>query len=427
MNNYQKALKDTDRLLDLSLTSFDFTNEKLVKETRGEMFKALKASNEAMADHERKGNQQEALKMDLNFQKLSNKIRDFDEMAAEHSGDPSAQEQFQFMTGEPKTQGGKALNEKGSIRLYRPDQKIMADTEQSEMDLGSYLRAVVDKPRTDAERTAIQNSVGSSGYSMPTTVAGELIDRLRAANPVIAAGARTISLDGLDSTKFIKINSDPDSVWHEELAEEDLDDPVFGSVTMAPKTILCLTEVSRELMQDAANIEEALSATFVGSINQAILDATFGTATTNGPTGLGTTVTQTEQYANGGSPDWSNFVNASKILHDNNVPEDGRSFMYAPDIWQTLALATDDNGRYQDAPSFIRNVPNFTSSGVPAGSGYAGDFSNVVYGFRLNITLTEYPGPSARKYATIWVAAARLDIAVFRPKALVRIEEAPAG
>ena len=324
-------------------------------------------------------------------------------------------------------QGGKALNESGSIRLYNPNQRISSDIEEGDLDLGSYLRAVVDKPRTSIERQAIQNSVDSSGYSMPKRVASELIDRLRAINPVVAAGARTISIEGLESTKFVKIDGDPDAVWHTELTEQQLSDPNFSAVEMKPKTVLALAEISREVLQDAANLEEALTTTFVGSINNAILDATFTGSAANSPTGLATAVTQTEEYTNGGNPDWSHFVKASKTLYDNNVPEDGRSFIYAPDVWETLALDTDDQGRYQDAPSFIRDVPDFTSSGVSAGEAYAGDFSNVVYGFRLNITLEQHNSFSVRKYGTIWLAAARLDMAVFRPSALVRIEEADAG
>ena len=324
-------------------------------------------------------------------------------------------------------QGGKALNESGSIRLYNPSQRISADIDEGDLDLGSYLRAVVDKPRTDTERHAIQNSVSSSGYSMPKRVASELIDKLRAINPVVAAGARTISIEGLDSTKFVRIDGDPDAVWHTELTEQPLSDPSFSAVEMKPKTVLALTEISREVLQDATNLEEALTATFVGSINNAILEATFSGSAANEPTGLATTVTQTQEYANGGSPDWGDFVAASRTLHDQNIPTDGRSFIHSPNIWETLALIQDNNGRYQDAPSFIRDVPNLTSSGVPAGIAYAGDFSNVVYGFRLNITLEQHNSFSVRKYGSIWMAAARLDMAVFRPSALVRIEEAAAG
>lgn len=340
-----------------------------------------------------------------------------------------------FLPGAGNKIGGRKLDEEGKVRLYHPGEKLSADHSppagEHGIDLGSYLRAVVQGPRTPAERTAVQNSITSDNYELPVHISAELIDRLRAANPLLrqgegGAGARTLSIEG-GETKFIKITGDMSAVWHAELVEETPDDPTFGAVAMTPKTVLALTEIGRETLQDATNISEALTASFVGSINKAILEATFtGAGTTDEPEGLSTVVTQTEEYTNGGSPDWSHFVNAMKTLHDNNVPEDNRSFVYAPDIWQTLALIQDNNNRYQDAPSFIRNVPRFTTSGVTDGQAYAGDFSNLVYGFRMNFTLEQFPAAAAKKYGSIWVAAARLDIATFRPAAFVRIEEAAA-
>lgn len=327
--------------------------------------------------------------------------------------------------------GGRALNEKGTIRLYAPHQRLVNDFSTprgNDVSLGAYLRAVVDKPRNAAEREIIQNSVTSDNYELPVHIAGELIDRLRAVNPLLregGAGSRTVTLEGGD-TKFMRINSDPNAIWHAEMTEETPSDPVFEGVTMSPKTVLSMTEIGRETLQDSANVEEALTTAFVGSLNDTILTATFTGSGANTPEGLATVVTQTEEYANAGSPDQSNFVNASKTLHDNNVPDDNRSFIHAPDVWQTLALITDDNSRYQDAPSFIRDVPNFVSSGVTAGEAYTGDFSNVVYGFRLEINIEQYRAALAKSYGSLWVAAARLDIATFRPSALVRIEEAAA-
>jgi HK97 family phage major capsid protein len=323
---------------------------------------------------------------------------------------------------------GRALDSGGSVKLYSPGESMAEDHKApKDVDLGAYLRAVVDGPRNNVEREVLQNSISSDDYELPTWIASQLIDKLRAQNPLLkddGAGARTLQLQGGD-TKFIKTTGDPDAVWHKELTEETPDDPSFEPVIMKPKTVLSLTEVSKETIQDAQNIEEALTASFIGSINNAILEATFTGSGANTPTGLASTVTQTETYKKGGSPDWSNFVNASKTLYDNNVPEANRSFVFAPNIWQALALTQDDNSRYQDAPSFIRNIPRFTSSGLNSGVAYVGDFSNVVYGIRLDITIERFGGgTAAKKYSNVFVTAMRLDIGCFRPSALVRVEEA---
>lgn len=414
--------ENINRLLNIDPSSFDFSNMKLAIETRDEFLQAI----DKLSNNGGNADQINSLVAKCNLFDSKIEARKQEERNGMRAADNGSSPSYSL-------KGGKPLNESGSIRLYSPNQRISNDFNKPQgtgrdVDLGSYLRAVVDKPRNNAEREVIQNSVSSDNYELPTHIAGELIDRLRAVNPLLrngGAGARTVTLDGGD-TKFIKINSDPNAIWHSELTSETPSDPSFGAVTMSPKTVLSMTEVGRELLQDSANVEEALSSAFVGSLNDAILSATFTGSGSDTPTGLGTTVTQTDEYTNGGSPDWTNFVGASRQLHDNNVPDDNRSFIHAPDVWETLALITDNNGRYQDAPSFIRDVPNFTSSGLTAGQAYAGDFSNVVYGFRLEINIEQYRAALAKSYGSLWVASARLDIATFRPSALVRIEEAAA-
>jgi HK97 family phage major capsid protein len=418
-----------NKLLNVDPDSFDFSNMKLAIETRDDMIRAIDEINQ------KSNGRNQTDKEVRNLNALTNKVNLFSSRIekAKQEEQKRAQNATPYGSDEPTLsngtlRGGKILDKEGKIRAFQPNEKITNSFGSNDVDLGAYLRAIVDKPQNDAERRMLQNSVTSGDYEMPTRIASELVDRLRASNPLLmenGAGARTVTIEGGD-TKFVKITGDMSATWHTEMAEETPDDPSFGSVTMSPKTVLAMTEIGRETLQDAANVEEALTSAFVGSLNDAILDATFTGSGSDTPTGLATTVTQTEEYSNGGSPDWSNFVNASKTLYDNNVPEDNRSFVQAPDVWQTLSLITDDNSRYQDAPSSIRDIPSFTSSGVSSGEAYVADFSNVVYGFRLEITLEQHPAAAAKSYGSLWVAAARLDIATFRPNALVRIEEASA-
>ncbi|GEM_PF-1164933 len=414
--------ENINRLLNIDPSNFDFSNMKLAIETRDEFLQAIdKLSNNG-------GNPDQINSLVAKANLFDSKIeaRKQEERNGMRAADNGSSKSYSL-------KGGKPLNEAGSIRLYQPNQRIANDFNKPQgtgrdVDLGSYLRAVVDKPRNAAEREVVQNSVTSGDYELPTHIAAELVDKLRAQNPLLmnnGAGSRVVTLEGGD-TKFITIDSDMSATFHAEMVEETPDDPAFGSKTLAPSTLLAMTEISNETLQDSANIEEALTTSFVGAINDAMLDATFAATTSNGPDGLGTYVTQTEEYSNGGNPDWSHFVNANKTLFDNNLSEDGRSHILAPDVWSDLTLAKDSNGRYQDAPSGIRDIPNFTTSGVPTGEAYAGDFENVIYGMRLEINIRRYPSAAAKSYGTLFVAAMRYDLAVFRPNALVRIEEATA-
>lgn len=340
-----------------------------------------------------------------------------------------AQKKNGSMARKPTYGSGQVLDDEGKIRLYEPNQSIARDhlaDADSDVGLGDYLRAVVQGPKTPKERIVRENSVTSSGYELPVNISAELVDRLRAANPIISgAGGRTITIEG-GETKFIKITSDMPTAWHAELVEESPGDPSFDSISMSPSSLLAMTLVSNELLQDSQNVEEALTTSFIGAINDAILTATFAGATPNGPTGLASTVSQIEEFPNGGAPDFSNFVNAHGTLYSNNLPEEGRSHLLSPSVWTTLNNLTATDDQPIRKPFGILDVPEFTTSGVPTGEAYVGDFSNVVYGFRFNITLQQFPAAAAKKYGTLWVAGVRLDIATFRPAALVRIQEATA-
>lgn len=320
--------------------------------------------------------------------------------------------------------------QEGGARLYKPNEKFynasVTHDEADKLPAGSFLRAAMTAPRTPAERAAVQNSVTSSGFTLPTGVSAQVIDQLREMNPVIQAGAKSIELPKEAETNFVTITDYPNATWHAELTEESTDSPTFDKVTMKAKTLLSLFEVPRELEADSSNIDEAIRLAFVGSLNDAIVSATFTSPGANAPTGLDTLVTQTQEYANGETPDWSDIIAAQKTLFDNHVAKDSVSNIHSPGNWQSLTNQTASDGQFINPPRGIESIPEFAAAGVPSGVSYQGDFSNVIYGFRMNLTIERNPAISAKKFGALWVAALRMDIAVFRPSALVRIEEAAA-
>lgn len=318
--------------------------------------------------------------------------------------------QFEIVSGIP-------LN-KEKNKIYGKSEKVYTPSNE-DITAENYLRAVMDKPQNDLEKEAINNSLTSDGYELPVRVSEQIIDKLRAQNPLIQAGAGTVELRG-NETNWVTIDEDPQAVWHSELVEENTQSGSFGKVGMKPKTVMTMFEVSRELIQDSNNAGEALSIAMTNALSDAIIDVSFTGSGSAEPTGMSSLVTQTELYS--GSVSYTELVKANTQLYSANVPEANRSFIYSPDINETLSLTTDDNNRFQDAPSSIRNYASYTNSNVPAGKAYIGDFSNFLYGFRMNISLEQYNSVSAKKFGQLWLAVARMDLAVLRPKAFVRIE-----
>jgi len=353
------------------------------------------------------------------FDKMINENKDYDKQQAKE-----LKSEIENINQEIKSMGNlevvKGEDSTETSKLYSSAENIYQPS-KDDISLENYLRAVTDKPKSDKEREVIKNSVTSDGYELPTQVSQQVIDKIRAKNSVISAGAQTVQLDSAE-TNYITVDSDPEAVWHAELVEENPNSGSFGKVQMKPKTVLTNVEVSRELLQDSNNAGEALSIALTNSLSDAILDVTFNGSGANKPSGMNSLVTQTQTYS--GSVTHAEFVKANSTLYTNNVAEEDVSFIYSPSVWETLSLATDDNGRYQDAPSTIRDIQKFTNSGVPTGKAYAGAFENFLYGFRMNITLEQYNSTSAKKFGQLWLAVARMDLAVLRPNAFVRIESA---
>lgn len=324
---------------------------------------------------------------------------------------------------------GNSPKEAGA-KLYKPDEKFynasVIKDEADKMPAGAFLRSAMIAPQTPAERAAVQNSLTSSGFTLPTGVSTQIIDQLRELNPVIRAGAQSLQLPKESETNFVTITDYPAAVWHAELTEETTDGPTFGKITMSGNTLLSLFEVSRELEQDSVNIDEALRLAFVGSLNDAIIAATFTGPGANAPSGLDTLVTQTTEYTNGSTPDWSTMIAAQRKLYEAQVLKDKVTTIHAPDNWEALIGQTDSTDQFINPPRGIESIPEFVADGVPDGVSYTGDFSNVIYGFRMNLFIERHPSIAAKKFGALWMAGLRMDIAVFRPSALVRIEEAAA-
>jgi HK97 family phage major capsid protein len=310
--------------------------------------------------------------------------------------------------------------------------KYLNSFNDTNISLNNYLKGVTYKPQNSHDRAIIDNSVTSDGYVLPVRVASEIIDKLRLENPVVQAGAKTVTLEG-GTTKYITIDNYPKSVWHSEMEDVSAGSGSFGSLEMKPKTVLSLVEVSRELLQDSDNmlqdsdnmlqdsdnIGQALSEAFVGSINESVIDATFNGTGGTEPKGLNTTVSQAETYS--GSATYSNVINAVATLENQNVSN--YSIIYSPDFWKSLNSEKDSNDRYQQKPSFLNDVQTFVSSELASGTAWVGDFSKIYYGYKMNFTLETYKAPLAQKFGALWLAGSRLDILCTHPNAFIKISQ----
>jgi HK97 family phage major capsid protein len=100
------------------------------------------------------------------------------------------------------------------------------------------------------------------GFAVPTFLANEFIDKLRAAMVLSRAGARSIHMPG-KTFQLAKIAADPAVAWHAENANITATQPTLDAVVLTAKTIVVTTKFSVELAQDSANISQILQRSLV--------------------------------------------------------------------------------------------------------------------------------------------------------------------
>jgi len=70
-----------------------------------------------------------------------------------------------------------------------------------------------------------------------------------------------------DRTTIARTASDPVAGWRSENAAVDVSESTFEGVILVPRSLAVLVKVSRELIDDSVNIEQALEAALRGSLS----------------------------------------------------------------------------------------------------------------------------------------------------------------
>lgn len=155
---------------------------------------------------------------------------------------------------------------------------------------GEYVAAMVGGTQNQAVRNALSEGTDSAGgFTTPSYLTKQLIDAMRARAVTIQAGAMTLPLDG-KTTTIAKVVSDPVAGWRLENAPVVESAPTFGAVLLQPKSLAVLVKVSRELLQDSLNLEQALLQAFAGALAVEVDRASlFGSGADGQPLGLANT------------------------------------------------------------------------------------------------------------------------------------------
>jgi len=312
---------------------------------------------------------------------------------------------------------------------------IAPESPEQRIGLGGFLRALKYGPRTDMERRALgEASIGTGGAFLPTPLSLQVIDLLRPATRAFQAGARTIPMAS-QTLRFARQMVDPIGGWRVENSPITQSQPVFDDLTLTAKSWALLVPISRELLEDAQNIDQQLEVAFAKSaalaLDGAILSGSgvppvpLGIANTNG-------IQNIVPSPAAGAPlgNWQPVLDAVAELETANVNTVSALILH-PRTAREINGWVDSLGQPLRVPPRLQDIPILPTTAMSvaetqgtssaASSILLGDFSEVFVGIRTQLQVTVLHELLAANGQIGFVLWLRADVALAHPAALARI------
>ena len=198
------------------------------------------------------------------------------------------------------------------------------------------------------------DSAGGLGFAVSALGADH--GRPASALCVLAAGATILPMFS-KTQRVASVQSDPVAAWRAEAAPIAEDDAVFGGLDLDAESFAVYSKVSRELAQDAPNLDAALERSFLGALATA-LDKAFleGTGAADQPLGLKGIVGLTQIDNANAALTWDNLIALQAAFYGANSYAGLGNVILAPVDWQGLVGAKDTAGQYVVPTTFIKGL-----------------------------------------------------------------------
>lgn len=277
---------------------------------------------------------------------------------------------------------------------------------------------------------------------MLTTTAPEIVPTVHRADLFVDGFRRALIsqrlgvriLTGLSGNLSIpKRGSGTSVAWIAEntpLPETGMD---FDSMTMTPRHVGAITELSRQLiMQSSPDVETLIREDLARAVAEAVDTALInGGATAVEPTGI-LRASGTLQGSMAG-PTWAQILAAIGLLEDNNVPGEWR-WLFSPKAARVLRGTAKNaaNLEYLMEENRVGELPALSTSFVPDadsthGTAIVGDFSQVMIGIwgALDLSTNPWAETPYRKGNVLVRALSSLDIGIRDPRGFVVVDDIP--
>lgn len=296
-------------------------------------------------------------------------------------------------------------------------------------DLGQLVRALT--------------TTGGSAI-VPSIWAADVIDLARNTSAVLQAGAQIVPMDA-KTVQIGRLTGDPSAAFRTEGSAITASDPTFDNVTLTAASLNTLVIGSMEWFQDATNAEELVTRAIAEAIAAKIdLVALYGSITTGAgavnlptppnPRGIlgalnATAPTSVLGGATNGTAQtsgqwWNEILDLAYTPRDYN--ETPAAMIWNSTVARHYAKAVDTTGQPLQQPGdvaalrkFVSNqIPTYTQGTMPAATDvFTGDWSQLLIGQRLDLTIQVLPERYADTGQIGIVATWRGDVGLARPRA----------
>jgi HK97 family phage major capsid protein len=301
---------------------------------------------------------------------------------------------------------------------------------------GDFIKGMVSPSGNPEILASLSESGGiaTGDVTVPINLMPQLIDLMRAKTVCIQAGALTVPID-TETTNIARVAADPIPSWRLEAGAVAIADPTFEKVTLSPRSLAVLVKVSRELIEDSSNINEALLQCFAGAFAVEVdRVGLFGTGVAPQPHGIsGTTnVGSVDMGTNGAAlTNYDPFVDAVSALLTANAQMPTAAIV-APRTLTKSAKLKDTTGQPMRKPDLLANLPFLATTSVPinqthgtsnvASEAVIGDFTQLMFGVRTSLRIQLLQGRFlADNMQYGFLADLRVDVAVRHPQSFCEV------
>ncbi len=205
---------------------------------------------------------------------------------------------------------------------------------------------------------------------------------------------------------FAKITGDPTLSWAAESASIADTGPTFAQVTLTAKTLRAWVKVSRELIEDAGNLNTVLDDVFANAMAVEVdRVALVGSGSGAEPRGIGAATSAAQIVSMGTNglqlTSWDKVIDTLQAIQDLNAG-DPTAMIFAPRTATTIAKLKDTTNQPLQVPPSLAAIPRLATTAMPvtqsqgssnvASSIILGDFRDMLIGVRSELQIIRSDG-----------------------------------